>query len=388
GHTEVQVMLINRVHSQRLQRNVLRHLEQVHQLLILVFPPLLIWFAGFRGPALLTGGDWQSLSPAWQLGFALCGVGFVSQVACAIRWQTHKDPSVLTRGPSRIVDFAEELGEPPRGTGLSGLLARLPGNQVFQVEWTETQFRLPNLPEVWHGLTILHLTDWHIHGTPNRAFFEAVTREVEKQTPDLIFFTGDLMDDLECLDWLPQTLGRLKAPLGKYYILGNHDWLLDPPAIRRMMNDLGWRDVASHTHAIEYQGLPMVIGGTERPWMGQHPDFEATPESAFRVLLSHTPDNFGWAKDQGIDVMLSGHNHGGQIILPIIGPMYTPSFYGVRYSAGCWYEDGTLMYVSRGLSGEQPVRINCRPEITLHTFFSTKTNVENAGTTQQTVATV
>lgn len=387
GHTEVQVMLINRVHSQRLQRNVLRHLEHVHQLLILVFPFLLVWFAGLRGPALLTGGDWQSLSLPWRIGFAICGLGFISLVACAIRWQLRKTPPVLKRGQSRVLNFAEELGEAPAGSGVSGFLARLPGNQVFQVEWIENEFRLPNLPPTWDGLTILQLTDWHLHGTPNRTFFEALTRELEKFNPDVIFFTGDLMDDLDCLDWLPATLGRLKAPLGKYYILGNHDWLLDPPAIRRYMNDLGWRDVGSRTQTIDHQGLPLVIGGTERPWMGQHPDFGAAPESAFRLLLSHTPDNFGWAKDQGVDVVLSGHNHGGQIVLPFIGPMYTPSAYGVRYSAGCWFENGTLMYVSRGLSGEAPIRYNCRPEITLHTFYSTQNETENTNSAQQSIAT-
>ena len=62
--------------------------------------------------------------------------------------------------------------------------------------------------------------------------------------------------------------------------------------------------------------------------------------------------------------MLSGHNHGGQIVLPVIGPVFAPSQYGVRYASGAFWSDPTLLYVSRGLSGRQPVRFNCPPELT------------------------
>ena len=377
GHTEVQVMLINRLHSQRLQRNLLRHLEHTHQLFILVFPPWLIWFAGFEGPALLNGGEWQAVSLPWRIGFAVCGLGFVSQVLCAIRWLTRRTPDAVTHKSSQVFDMAERLGEKPAGSGFSRFLAMLPGNQAFQVELSERELQFPALPAVWDGLTILQLTDTHFYGTPERRFFEEVIREVEGLSVDLIVFTGDMFDDMDCLDWLPTTLGRLKAPLGKYYILGNHDWLLDPPAIRRMMQDIGWKDVAGRTVSIAHQDLTLAIGGTERPWMGQHPDFGTVPDAAFRLLLSHTPDNYVWAQEQKVDLMLSGHNHGGQVVLPIIGPMYTPSFYGVRYSSGCWCENGTMLHVSRGLSGGHPIRYNCRPEISLLTLRSVSTDLRH-----------
>ena len=70
------------------------------------------------------------------------------------------------------------------------------------------------------------------------------------------------------------------------------------------------------------------------------------------------------AQARGVDLMLSGHNHGGQIVLPVIGPVFAPSQYGVRYASGAFWSDPTLLYVSRGLSGRQPVRINCPPELT------------------------
>src|SRR5690606_2098792 len=158
-------------------------------------------------------------SSVMMVGFGICGLGFLAQVVCAVRWLRRRDPPAITSQQSRVLDLAEQLGEMPAGQGAAGFLARLPGNQAFQVEFTEKQIHLPTLPAAWDGLTILLLTDWHMFGTPDRRFYEEVTRVTEQIPADLICFTGDLLDDMDCLDWLPGTLGRFKAPLGKFYIL-------------------------------------------------------------------------------------------------------------------------------------------------------------------------
>jgi predicted MPP superfamily phosphohydrolase len=98
--------------------------------------------------------------------------------------------------------------------------------------------------------------------------------------------------------------------------------------------------------------------------MGSHPTLDSVPADAFRILVSHTPDNIGWARRHRIDLMLSGHTHGGQVRLPILGPVYSPSNHGCRFSAGVFWMDPTLMYVSRGVSGKEPIRYNCPPEVT------------------------
>ena len=98
--------------------------------------------------------------------------------------------------------------------------------------------------------------------------------------------------------------------------------------------------------------------------MGAHPDLDGVLGNAFRLLLSHTPDNIGWARRQNIDLMLAGHNHGGQVRLPAIGPVYSPSRFGTRYASGVFWEPPTLMHVSRGLAGRHPLRLNCPPELT------------------------
>jgi hypothetical protein len=115
---------------------------------------------------------------------------------------------------------------------------------------------------------------------------------------------------------------------------------------------------------IEHKGRRLALCGSERPWMGTHPDLASVPDDAFQIFLSHTPDNINWACRHGIDLMLSGHNHGGQVRLPGFGPVYSPSLYGCHYASGVFWEPPTLLYVSRGISGKHPLRWNCLPELT------------------------
>lgn len=107
-----------------------------------------------------------------------------------------------------------------------------------------------------------------------------------------------------------------------------------------------------------------MLAGDETPWIGQQPDLANSAQSLFRILLSHTPDNIAWALNNQVDLMISGHTHGGQIRLPVLGPIHCPSRYGLQFSAGEFWLDPTLLHVSRGLSGREPIRYGCRPELT------------------------
>ena len=99
--------------------------------------------------------------------------------------------------------------------------------------------------------------------------------------------------------------------------------------------------------------------------MGKNPDVPPRTDHALRLLLSHTPDQRDFAIDSDFDVMLCGHNHGGQVRLPVIGPVYSPSQYGVRYSGGTYEHEHLLIHVSRGTGSMDALQWNCRPEITL-----------------------
>jgi predicted MPP superfamily phosphohydrolase len=284
--------------------------------------------------------------------------------ASSVGWRLRRVPRHQLTNHSSTVDIAQRLGKKPVGEGPYRYLTRVPGNEIFRVEVSQKEYRLPRLPREWDGLSILHVTDLHLIGTIDRSFFEELFEVANDMRADLVVFTGDLLDRQDCNDWLPTTMGRLDAPLGRYFILGNHDWYLDHRATRQALCDCGWIDVAGRTIEIEHRGRRLAIGGTERPWMGEHPDFDTNSQDAFRLLLSHTPDHLEFARSQNVDLMLSGHNHGGQVVLPIVGPVYAPSQFGVRYAGGVFWREPTLLYVSRGISGQHPLRINCPPELT------------------------
>jgi len=146
----------------------------------------------------------------------------------------------------------------------------------------------------------------------------------------------------------------------------------DPDDIRRRLVALGWVDLGGRTRQVRWREELVSLAGNECPWFGPPPRWEEAPSrtselsrsSEFRVALLHTPDQIGWARRNGVDLALAGHTHGGQIRLPLVGALVAPSLHGVKYAGGTFAEGATVMHVSRGVSGLEPVRWNCPPEIT------------------------
>lgn len=364
GNTALGVAIVNRVHGCRLPEWAIHLSHKVHYFLLVAVPPLTLIATGWFGPRLLRGGEWSNLGFGWWVWFGICAVSTVVFWGSVIRRHWRRSPVQEVRWKVQRHDIAQELGTPPSGSGPYGWMTRLPGNEVFQLEVTERDLVLPRLPPAWDGVSILHFSDVHFIGAVGRAYFERVLEHAQKLSPDLICFTGDLLDDVELISWLPSTLGRLQAPLGCYFILGNHDAWLDMEAIRQALRELGWRDLSVLEYALERGGRKMVLAGSEYPWMNRQPSFSGGTDSDLRILLSHTPDNLRRARRDRVDLMLSGHVHGGQIRLPVLGPIYCPSRFGCYYSSGVFWEDPTLLHVSRGLSGRHPLRFGCLPEIT------------------------
>jgi predicted MPP superfamily phosphohydrolase len=158
-------------------------------------------------------------------------------------------------------------------------------------------------------------------------------------------------------------LGRLRWRIAAFAILGNHDFWHDPDLVRKRLRRIGMRVVSNAWETLEVRGEQLVVMGHEGPWFRPAPDLSACPAGAFRLCLSHTPDNIRWAQRQHVDLMLSGHVHGGQIRLPLLGSIFVPSLYGRRFDCGVFDESPTLLYVNRGLGGQHPLRFNCRPEV-------------------------
>lgn len=365
GHAAFIVALLNRIHGWPLPLAVLHRVRQLHDLVIVVLPVLFAWFAGIHGPRVFASHANWNLLPLPVLAYlAVCGAIALTLPFIAIwRWRNH--PAQRISKNSRTYDIAGILGFRPVGRGPYRFLTHVPGNEILKLEVSEQEYRVRRLPPEWDGLSILHLSDLHFIGTVDRPYFEKVVQIAAELPADLVVFTGDLLDREDLIDWLPSTLGRFKAPLGCHFVLGNHDsYLKNTVQIRSRLESLGWRDAAGRSTVIEHRGRQLLVCGSERPWMGQQPDLRAAPSDAFKLCLSHTPDNIGWARRQGIDLMLAGHNHGGQVRLPVFGAVYSPSIYGAHFAAGAFWQKPTLLYVSRGISGKHPLRWNCLPELT------------------------
>ncbi len=373
GNTELLVSFVNRTHGLKINCGWLRHIRHIHDLALLLFPVLFFVFVGLRGPGLIWGGSWSDLSIWWKIYVALCACGVAGLVNSMIRWWCHRNPKCVTSTSSTVVDIVEQLQSRPLMDGPFFWMTRFPLNEIFQVEYSEKDVVLPRLPREWDGLTVLHLSDFHFIGTVTKPFFERALTIAMEKSADLVVFTGDLLDDPKLIEWFPDTLGQLDATLGRFYVLGNHDWEIDPPRTRNALDELGWTDVGGKTTSLQHANSELVIGGSECPWMGNPPDFSADNVDTFRILLSHTPDNFNWAIQQGVDLILSGHNHGGQVVLPVVGPVYAPSIHGVRYAGGAFWQSSTFLHVNRGLSGRYPLRWRCFPEISRLVLRSSKT---------------
>jgi predicted MPP superfamily phosphohydrolase len=173
------------------------------------------------------------------------------------------------------------------------------------------------------------------------------------------------VDSLAHHDWLAPLLGGLTAREAKLAILGNHDHWYEPEQVRSRLRGMGYCTPRNAWETIQVRGLPMTVIGHEGPWIRTAPDLSVCSPDTFRLCLSHTPDNMSWAKSHGIDLMLSGHVHGGQVRLPVFGSLLLPSQCGRRYDCGVFLEGPTVLHVSRGLGSKDPLRFRCPPEATL-----------------------
>jgi hypothetical protein len=368
GHFALAVWLFNRLHAIAWPVKTIKRLEK---LLLLVAAVVCLAFAGRW---LLTGaGLLPSSLPASEvqlLWFAYACVAWAAALAVVPLWLLPKllerTPAALASNHTHVVDVVERLGFAPLYGGEARLLARIPGNEILRIAVQEKVLRWPRLPEQLAGLKIAHLSDLHMTGRIGREFYDVAVDQTNRLDPDFVVITGDILEKECCLDWIAPTLGRLTARHGKYFILGNHEKrLADAAPLRAALVAAGFADLGGCCEIQAINGTNVLLAGSELPWFGKAPEVRCSSDSTFRILLSHSPDQLPWAKEHAFDLMLAGHNHGGQIRLPFLGALIAPSRFGWRYAGGLYHEEPTLLHVSRGLSGIHPIRLNCPPEIAL-----------------------
>ncbi len=349
GHACLWVTLLNNLYGRPLSKWFLKPWRLLTGVVILAFPLL---------PLVRD-------EPAGQFYLWPCAVlGSVVFPAITIARLLRKTPACVVSETTRTLDLWPDLGQKLRGDGHYSWFARLPGNCLFRVDFTDLTLTLPELPPEWDGLTLLVLSDLHFHGTPARPFFDRLMDELTASpVPDLVCLVGDYVDTDTHHEWIEPILGRLSATKTKIAILGNHDLHYDPDRVRAELTAAGYTVLGNGWREVTIRGVRCVVVGHEGPWFAPPPDLPGTPSGLFRLCLSHTPDNFYWGIANRINLMLCGHVHGGAVRLPVIGSIFVPSIYGRRFDCGVFAKNGTVMVVNRGLSGKEPLRFRCHPQV-------------------------
>lgn len=272
------------------------------------------------------------------------------------------------------------MPEPPPSrpflTGLAALAAAGAGvlavrtflQEPVSVEVTHQDLPVPDLPPNWEGRTLLQLTDLHYGDPRSEYLFRFCRRVVEELQPDLLVFTGDfVLHTIRQGRKAARHLSRMQGARATLGVLGDHDYcgncdapihglpeLLEEAGVRLLRNssvelDGGLRvaGVDPHTVKIRKSDLPAALFGAPPP----------------HLLLSHSPDLAPQAAEAGVPVMLCGHSHGGQIVVPGFGPPVTHLRMPREFASG-WARYGpTQVYTCRGVASHLSMRFCCPPEI-------------------------
>lgn len=262
------------------------------------------------------------------------------------------------------------------GLALTGVGALGAGYTIYgepgwlAVERVDVPIR--RLPAALQGLTIAHLSDLHVSRATSAEHVAEAVALANRQRPDLVVLTGDyITDDPAFIPAAARAVAGLRAPLGVYAVLGNHDhWSGAADRIVSSFEDAGVAVLGNAHRRLPVRDGAVWLAGVDDPWLGRDDLAHAlrgAPEGDLRVLLAHEPDFADTAARQGVQLQLSGHSHGGQVRLPLTGHVVVPPM-SERYPIGLQRVRGSsaLVYTSRGIGVVAPaVRFNCRPEVAI-----------------------
>jgi predicted MPP superfamily phosphohydrolase len=312
----------------------------------------------------------------FRLLFAWIGVTFMS-----------KEPAEAFR-ISRL-GFLVKAGFVAAAIPFASLIYGMIGG-AYNYRLRKVAMKFPNLPDPFHGVKIIQISDLHTGSYMGTNHLEQAVDLIMKQQADMIVFTGDLVNDIhtEALEFR-HVLSRLKAPMGVYSILGNHDYgdyyhWPDENAkkdnlhkLKEFQQEIGWKLLLNEHLYIEREGQRIGLIGVEnysgRANFSRYGDMKKATANyevqPFNLLLSHDPSHWDVQvrKDyQYIDLTLSGHTHGFQFGIEIPGFKWSPVQYIYRQWADLYKEENQFLYVNRGLGFiGYPGRVGILPEITL-----------------------
>lgn len=253
------------------------------------------------------------------------------------------------------------------------------------------QIHIPGLPPPFKGLKIAQLTDLHSSFIVSEGLLRSATRLVMEENPDVVCLTGDFVTgetkffsssigsfNNKHLEKCISALKGLSAPMGIYAVLGNHDFWSGKEAIKAITNGFSSRLnvvwLRNRGIRLEKKGEKIDILGVDDYWESSSSVGDAlrgVDKDGVRILLSHNPDINEQIELERhrIDLVISGHTHGGQIKAPIIGAPFMPSKFGQKYLSGLVRDGLRQTYISRGVGHLMaPIRLNCPPEATVMTL--------------------
>ena len=235
-----------------------------------------------------------------------------------------------------------------------------------RVELTSTALRVADLPEALAGLRVGFMTDLHRSSTVPHELVESAVGRLMAERPDLILLGGDYVTwrDRHFVGPAADAVRGLSAPLGVFGVLGNHD---DDRDVPEAMAARGIEILMDARTRLTVRGESLDLIGI-RYWTTRGRDLASVARGAARasILLAHNPSRLKDAAELSLPIMLSGHTHGGQIILPGLGAIAARNFPIV---AGTGVRDRTTAFVGRGVGTVfVPIRVNCPPEVAILTL--------------------
>jgi predicted MPP superfamily phosphohydrolase len=270
---------------------------------------------------------------------------------------------------------------------------------AFDFRIRKTKLHLPDLPDALNGLRIVQISDIHSGSFMSNAPFEKAVEMINAQQPDLVFFTGDLVNEIaeEAAPFLA-TFKKIQSSLGVYSVLGNHDYgdyfypkgdedgrIHNRKLMKKMNTQMGWDLLLNEHRTIEHKEAKIGIVGCEN-WghaarFPKYGDLEKSMEGMEKcdvtLLLSHDPSHWEaevLTKHPHIDLTFSGHTHGFQMGIEIPGFKWSPAKYLYKQWAGLYQQSGQYIYVNRGLGFlGYPGRLGILPEITVIELTSNST---------------
>lgn len=234
---------------------------------------------------------------------------------------------------------------------------------------------LAALPSDLRGLTITHLSDLHVGPIVRPEHLPAIVDRVNEIGTDLIANTGDTLDySNKYLPAVVEALAELRAPMGVYHVLGNHDYRDSPAEVIRSFRKADLNLLVNEHAVVEVNDHHIAVAGID--WAQREENIgrlvdhtcDAICHADLRVLLAHHPHALDAATRHGVDLVLSGHTHGGQFVLRKnrhgresvgLGNM------AFRYPQGHYRRGNTHLHVTNGIGGSFPLRYRCPAEISV-----------------------